>query len=90
MLGKVNRANLSTFAALGMLAYLDLSQWERDSGAPIIDTQYAELLNIDLDRLRETKSKAALVRNDFVLRGWLLQAAREAIRKSAPRVLREI
>ncbi len=54
MLGKVNRANLSTFAALGMLAYLDLSQWERDSGAPIIDTQYAELLNIDLDRLRET------------------------------------
>jgi hypothetical protein len=84
MLGKCNQANLRAFAEVGLLPFLDVEQWLIDSGAPIpADAAYARMLGITTEDLREARKKAQRVLDDFILRGWLRDAARDAVRKSS-------
>ncbi len=78
-LGKCNRANLMTFARIGLLPFLDLEQWRRETQTIIPQAAYARLLDVGPEDVRETRKKAELVLNDFVLRGWLLPRARAAM-----------
>ena len=64
-----------------MVYFLDVEQWCSDEGAKFSDAALARMLGIDSDDLREARKKARLVLDDFVLRGWLLDAARAAARK---------
>lgn len=88
-LGNCKQANLDSFANYGVLPFLDVEQWRIDVGAKVPDAAFARLLGIEPDALPEARKKAELVLDDFVLRGWLLDAARAAVRE--PRtVLRKI
>jgi len=76
---KCNRANLRTFARIGLLPFLDLQQWSSENQAVIPPAAYARLLDVEPEDVREARKKAKLVLNDFILRGWLLPRARAAI-----------
>ena len=88
-LGKHNKANLAKFASYRVLPFLDIEQWRIESGETIPDAAFARLLGITDEDLRETRKKARLVLDYFVLRGWLLAEARTAVRRTRV-VLREI
>ena len=77
------RAKLKTFAKLGVLPFLDLRYWAADSGVKVTQASYAELLGIDADSFRETSKYANLLLRPFVLDGWLISAARDAVRRPA-------
>lgn len=81
-LGKCNRANLKTFARIGLLPFLDLEQWRTENQKIIAPAAYARLLHVGPEDVREARKKAKLVLNDFILRGWLLPRARAAIASS--------
>ncbi len=88
-LGKRNAAKLKTFATLGVLPFIDLDQWAADTAVSIPPSRLAEWLGVDGDRLGETRNYATLLLNDFVLRGWLLQSACQAIRKTRAEAIRK-
>ncbi|MEJ7669973.1 MAG: DUF6387 family protein [Casimicrobiaceae bacterium] len=88
-LGNRNAAKLKTFATLGVLPFIDLDQWAADTAVDIPASRFADLLEIADDRLRETRDYATLLLNDFVLRGWLLRSACEAIRKTRAEAIRK-
>lgn len=77
------KAKLKTFAKLGLLPYLDLADWARETGTKVTDAAFADLIDVVADDFRETKKYAALLARPFLLRGWLLRAARDAVRKSS-------
>jgi hypothetical protein len=79
------RPNLNTFANYCVLSLLDIEQWWADEDVSVpIDAAFARLLGIEEDALPEARKKARLVLDDFALRGWLLDAARAAVRKPHP------
>ncbi len=88
-LGNRNAAKLKTFATLGVLPFIDLDQWAADTAVDIPASRFADLLEIADDRLRETRDYATLLLNDFVLRGWLLRSACEAIGKTRAEAIRK-
>jgi hypothetical protein len=79
------RVKLRTFAKLGVLPFLDLQYWAAESEVDITRANYAELLGIDADSFRETLNYAKLLLRPFVLDGWLIGAARDAMRRAARR-----
>jgi hypothetical protein len=82
VLGKRNAARLKTFVRLGVLPYLDLNQWLKETSKKITGASLAEILEIWPDDVRETRRYAAMLINDMTMRGWLTAPARAAIRKS--------
>lgn len=90
VLGKCNKANLKTFARIGLLPFLDLELWRTENAKAIAPAAYARLLHVGPEDVREARKKAKLVLNDFILRGWLLPRARVAMEEITRSQIRKL
>lgn len=83
VLSNRRRAKLTTFENNRLLPYLDLRSYVIESGSKWTNANYAEALDLDADVFRETVKYGKLLLQPFVLDGWLVGAAREAVRHTA-------
>jgi hypothetical protein len=75
-------AKLKTFVKIKLLPLMDIEQWQRDENISIRPAALARMLDTAPEDVREARKYASILCNEFVLDGWLIRAAREAVRKS--------
>jgi hypothetical protein len=79
-LRKRNIPKLGTWAVRGLLPYLDLHQWAKETQPKPTDEQIAEWLGLSAQQLKDTKIDAKLVLNQFALHGWIFPRIRDESR----------